>query len=856
MSQYQIVSDIGPIISKPASMPTRGMYHPTIIKCSDITGWQAPYEWMVLCSTDHVGGAGGVWAFLCPNDPTTGWVDYDTAVAAGHFDYLPSKPAANPIYVNTVDQGSQTETPCANIVNGVVYMTTHNDGGPHGQTTNMATSTDGINFTTLDNVLVYDRDDWAGNGHTGYFRWAENVVPTIPYSYIGYSILGGGGSATTAMWGTNDLTQPWDLITPLAKPKGRVLQGLAIYSNQMISARTHPKNFVLQDDGTVLAIGTLKQEGVSGAGLGQESAVQYLLDASARIPVSTADNFFPNPAHSNPHIEIEEGIEHNGKKYLVYRGAIDSSEAHVCLVEYEIASGSLPLIDPEMPSYDVYNFVGESSLPEGVEQLTESGSISFTENGLELTIPAGQSDGFILPEMLSSQGLIDVSWDRMRLTEEIEWLPNTGFVKDYIRGSALGYPNMLMLKSVEDPNTANIKRTAIAQKLNGVESVLETSQYDTIGVTSTWDGATQRCSYGLRWMPSKNLAYILNFDQERGRSDEVAPFPQGRYTPFVEIHNPNATPITVIIEGIKVGTAGNFTYNWSLTSNPTGSNVTIADPTAKNFDLTPDLAGVYSLSLTTTDGVNTSTIAARSLSVNTVNQPPTANAGPDQSVAAATQFTLDGTGSLDSDGTIVEWRWTQTAGDTVTLNLDDPARPTATSPSKTTAQRLTFQLITVDDEGAVSSQGSVNIDVAAVVQNDVLNIIDKISFTFEFDGLLTAFPGRANRETFRLKPSDPTGLILEDGYFDFSQNNVAKVEISVLDTTGVKIISSDSDAVIIDGSKLHARMGDIPVKSSTKEFEPTISVFVGDDTMGVVMTAPGLAGGPKVKYFATTARAV
>lgn len=238
------------------------------------------------------------------------------------------------------------------------------------------------------------------------------------------------------------------------------------------------------------------------------------------------------------------------------------------------------------------------------------------------------------------------------------------------------------------------------------------------------------------------------------------------------------------------------------------------------------------------------------------NQPPTANAGPDQSVEAATQFTLDGTGSQDTDGTIVEWRWTQTAGDTVTLNLEDPARPTATSPSKTTAQRLTFQLVTVDDEGAVSPPSLVNIDVAAVVQNDVLNIIDKISFTFESDGMITAFPGRANRETFRLKPSDATGLVLEDGWFDFEANDVRRVEISMLETTGVKIISSDTDSITRERSKLHVRMGDMPIKSSTKEFEPTVSVFVGDDERGVVMTAPGLSGAPKVKYYSTTARAV
>lgn len=280
--------------------------------------------------------------------------------------------------------------------------------------------------------------------------------------------------------------------------------------------------------------------------------------------------------------------------------------------------------------------------------------------------------------------------------------------------------------------------------------------------------------------------------------------------------------------------------------------------TAPSESFAQDL--VFQLIVTDSDGLNSSPVtfthSILAAAQEPVNQPPTANAGPDQSVAAATQFTLDGIGSQDTDGTIVEWRWTQTAGDTVTLDLENPARPSATSPSKTTAQRLTFQLITVDDEDAVSSPSLVNIDVAAVVQNDVLNIIDKISFTFESDGMITAFPGRANRETFRLKPSDPTGLVLEDGWFDFEANDVRRVEISMLETTGVKIISSDTDSITRERSKLHVRMGDMPIKSSTKEFEPTVSVFVGNDERGVVMTAPGLSGAPKVKYYSTTARAV
>ena len=333
----------------------------------------------------------------------------------------------------------------------------------------------------------------------------------------------------------------------------------------------------------------------------------------------------------------------------------------------------------------------------------------------------------------------------------------------------------------------------------------------------------------------------------------------GDLTTVVDVST-KSDPYT-FLDASSVAVSGS-TITVELSSDPGTNDLLIWFGSSKDNDGTNSIRDDY-----TADGFAEGRSVARSIdyvdpnmvylqTATPANQPPVANAGPDQSVAAATQFTLDGTGSQDTDGTVVEWRWTQTAGDTVTLNLEDPARPTATSPSKTTAQRLTFQLVTVDDEGAASSPSLVNIDVAAVVQNDVLNIIDKISFTFESDGMITAFPGRANRETFRLKPSDPTGLVLEDGWFDFEANDVRRVEISMLETTGVKIISSNTDSITRERSKLHVRMGDMPIKSSTKEFEPTVSVFVGDDERGVVMTAPGLSGAPKVKYYSTTARAV
>ena len=102
------------------------------------------------------------------------------------------------------------------------------------------------------------------------------------------------------------------------------------------------------------------------------------------------------------------------------------------------------------------------------------------------------------------------------------------------------------------------------------------------------------------------------------------------------------------------------------------------------------------------------------------NQPPIADAGPDQSVSAGAAVTLDGTGSTDSDSTIVSYAWTQTAGDTVTLTGANTATPSFTSPSTNAQQTLTFQL-TVTDDGGFTGTDSVDVQVASQVIESTLN---------------------------------------------------------------------------------------------------------------------------------------
>ena len=95
-----------------------------------------------------------------------------------------------------------------------------------------------------------------------------------------------------------------------------------------------------------------------------------------------------------------------------------------------------------------------------------------------------------------------------------------------------------------------------------------------------------------------------------------------------------------------------------------------------------------------------------------LNQPPSANAGTDQSVDEKTGVTLTGTGT-DSDGTIASYSWAQTSGTIVTLQNADSSNATFEAPEVTTDEQLIFELTVTDDDGATGTD-SVQITIRNV----------------------------------------------------------------------------------------------------------------------------------------------
>ena len=226
-----------------------------------------------------------------------------------------------------------------------------------------------------------------------------------------------------------------------------------------------------------------------------------------------------------------------------------------------------------------------------------------------------------------------------------------------------------------------------------------------------------------------------------------------------------------------------------------------------------------------------------------VNQPPIANAGPDQSVAAGVKVQLTGAGSTDSDGTIVSYAWTQTDGDTVTLTGANTATPTFTAPSTISAQTLTFELTTTDDDGATSTD-SVNIEIEAVILSEILKVIERLDFDLVTQGDVNAYFGRANREVMKLKPSDPTGLALdENGFMMLDSNTIEEVKVIAEGSS----ISSKTDSINLDGSEMLVRLGDLEASKNGNIYF-SIVVFVEGDTKGVVVSSKGSSGNKPMSY--------
>jgi len=99
------------------------------------------------------------------------------------------------------------------------------------------------------------------------------------------------------------------------------------------------------------------------------------------------------------------------------------------------------------------------------------------------------------------------------------------------------------------------------------------------------------------------------------------------------------------------------------------------------------------------------------VNISWINEPPVADAGPDQTVEAEEIVTLDGSSSADFDDGIASFQWTQTAGTSITFDNPSAAQTFFTAPNgPSDGEDLALEL-TVTDNGGLKSTDSCAVTV-------------------------------------------------------------------------------------------------------------------------------------------------
>jgi hypothetical protein len=152
-------------------------------------------------------------------------------------------------------------------------------------------------------------------------------------------------------------------------------------------------------------------------------------------------------------------------------------------------------------------------------------------------------------------------------------------------------------------------------------------------------------------------------------------------------------------------------YQWTQISGP---EITLHDPNSVNPTFTAPLTGtqqdlVFQLVVTNEQGIESEPDSV-TITVNPVS-PPTADAGPDQTVESGTTVTLDGSGSSDPSGGTLTYQWTQTSGPSVTLDDSTSVNPKFTAPNTEVQTTIVFELVVTNDNGVKSEPDRVTITV-------------------------------------------------------------------------------------------------------------------------------------------------
>lgn len=195
---------------------------------------------------------------------------------------------------------------------------------------------------------------------------------------------------------------------------------------------------------------------------------------------------------------------------------------------------------------------------------------------------------------------------------------------------------------------------------------------------------------------------------------------------------------------------------------------------------------------------------------------PQANAGPDQTVNYSETVTLDGSGSVDPDGSLTDYLWTQLSGTSVTINNHTSSIADFIAP--TSDATLEFQLTVTDDSSATA------VDTVVVT---VLDISPSAVFISEY------IEGSSNNKALEIFNGT-------DGAIDLADFQLWRI------SNGGDWAEGAGNGIILSGTIPAGGVwvicnadADDAIKSVSDSVGSTITYFNGDDAVGLAQNFTG-----------------
>ncbi len=300
--------------------------------------------------------------------------------------------------------------------------------------------------------------------------------------------------------------------------------------------------------------------------------------------------------------------------------------------------------------------------------------------------------------------------------------------------TACGGGSSSSVEREEPTNNAPVANAGAAQSVTtGAEvtvSGAESSDADNDTLTYAWelttvpDGSTAELSSGttetVTFTPDIGGEYVVSLIVNDGTTNSSASTvtitANGAPTANAGVDQNvfTTTPVTLNGSDSSDPDGDSLTYSWTLSSQPSGSNISLSSDTAVRPSFTPEVDGTYTFSLTVSDGTATSSADVVEITAATENSAPVADAGVDREVPIESPLVLDGSGSGDTDGDDITFAWTLVSapqGSGATLSDADTV-----SPAFTPDLEGDYEFSLVVNDGTVDSAAD-SVTISAVIDN-------------------------------------------------------------------------------------------------------------------------------------------